>query len=137
MTFQIASGDIADLLGSVAAADGPGLAAGVYHHGDLAAWGAAGLAAVEHGVPIDADTMFDIGSVSKHMTTSCLLLLSREGRLTLDLDVRDLLPELCVGVPVSLRQCLSHTAGLRDYMGLMDVAGIPLAGLDEAGGMAI
>src|SRR5215510_1866455 len=102
MAFQIASGDIADLLGSVAAANGPGLAAGVYHNGDLAAWGAAGLAAIEHGVPIDANTMFDIGSVSKHMTTSCLLLLVREGRLALDLDVRDLLPELSMSVPVTL-----------------------------------
>src|SRR5215470_10204780 len=131
MTFRIVSGDIADLLGSVAVADGPGVAAGVYHNGDLAAWGAAGLAAIEHGVPIDANTMFDIGSASKHMTTTCLLLLAREGRLALDVDVRDLLPELCLTVPVSLRQCLSHTAGLRDYMGLMDIAGIPLAGLDE------
>src|SRR5690349_23969222 len=113
MTCRITSGDLADLAGSVAAADGPGVAAGVYRHGDLVAWGAAGLAAVEHGVPIDADTMFDIGSVSKHMTTSCLLLLAREGRLALDGDVRDLLPELRLGVPVSLRQCLSHTAGLR------------------------
>src|SRR5262245_23951443 len=118
MTFRIESGGIADLLGSVAAADGPGLAAGVYQQGDLVAWGAAGLAVVEHDVRIDADTMFDIGSVSKHMTTSCLLLLVREGRLALDVDVRDLLPELCLGTPVTLRQCLSHTAGLRDYMEL-------------------
>src|SRR5215831_12663080 len=118
MTWTISDDDLAELVGPLAAADGPGLAVGVYREGDLTAWAAAGCAVVEHGVPIDARTMFDIGSASKHITTACLLLLVREGRLALDADVRDLLPELSLATPVTLRQCLTHTAGLRDYMGL-------------------
>src|SRR5262249_8592373 len=126
MTWTISDDDLADLVGPMADASGPGLVGGGYREGDLTAWPGAGRAVVEHGVPLDAETMFDIGSASKHMTTACLLLLVREGRLALDVDVRDLLPELSLATPVTLRQCLTHTAGLRDYMGLMDIAGIPL-----------
>src|SRR5215472_7787224 len=33
---------------------------------------------------------------------------------------------------VTLRQCLTHTAGLRDYFALCELAGIPVAGITEA-----
>ena len=35
--------------------------------------------------------------------------------LALDEDLRRYLPELLLPVPVTLRQCLSHTSGLREY----------------------
>jgi CubicO group peptidase (beta-lactamase class C family) len=50
------------------------------------------------------------------MTAACAVMLALDGRLDLDSDVRDLVPELAVGVPVTVRQCLDHTAGLCDYL---------------------
>ena len=66
---------------------------------------------------IDADTAFEIGSVSKTLNGLLLQLLIEEGRLQLDDPVQTHLPE---GVrmpqygeaPITLRHLLTHTSGL-------------------------
>jgi CubicO group peptidase (beta-lactamase class C family) len=125
------AGQLSGFLGSLAGRGEPGLAVGVYRDGALFASAAAGSAVVEHDVPITEHTAFDIASVSKQMTAACVLLLARDGRLHLDDDIRAQLPELALTRPVTLRQCLTHTAGLRDYFALCDLAGIPVAGIGE------
>src|SRR5215831_3236508 len=84
---------------------GPGLALGVYENGELVASATAGLAVVEHDVPVTDGTVFDLASVSKQVTATCLLLLAREGRVDLDADIRGYLPELSLAPAVTLRQC--------------------------------
>jgi CubicO group peptidase (beta-lactamase class C family) len=126
------SGELAGLIAPYVTDGGPGHAAGVYRGGALVAQAAAGCAVIEHGVPIDAGTIFDIASASKQFTAACLLLLQRDGVLSLDDDVRRHLPELLLPVPVTLRQCLSHTGGLREYYSLCELTGVPVAGMDEA-----
>jgi CubicO group peptidase (beta-lactamase class C family) len=125
-------GELAGLIAPYVTGGGPGHAAGVYRGGTLVAHAAAGCAVIEHDVPIDAGTIFDIASASKQFTAACLLLLQRDGVLSLDDDVRRHLPELLLPVPVTLRQCLSHTGGLREYYSLCELAGVPVAGMDEA-----
>ena len=122
---------LGELLGSLAADDEPGFAVGIYSSGGLAGVATAGCAIPEHGVPVTERTVFEIASVSKHITAACMLLLAGDGVIDLDDDIRGKLPELALGQAVTLRQCLTHTAGLRDYLSLCDVAGIPLAGIGE------
>jgi CubicO group peptidase (beta-lactamase class C family) len=124
--------ELADLIAPPVTDGGPGHAAGVYRDGALVAHAAAGCAVIEHDVPIGAGTVFDIASASKQVTAACLLLLQRDGLLSLDEDVHRYLPELLLPVPVTLRQCLSHTSGLREYYSLCELAGVPEAGMDEA-----
>src|SRR5262245_27627767 len=112
--------ELADLLGGLAGDGEPGLAVGVYSGGELAAHAEAGCASVEHAVPVTEHTVFDIASASKHMTATCVLLLVRDGLLDLAADIRGYLPELALARPVTLRQCLTHTAGLRDYFALCE-----------------
>jgi len=137
MTAQIARDHLRNLsalpefVAALAASDEPGLAVGVYTDGQLAAAATAGCAVVEHGVPVTEHTVFDIASVSKHMTATCLLLLARDGHLDLDVDISASLPELRLSQPVTFRQCLTHTAGLRDYFALCDIAGIGVLGITE------
>jgi CubicO group peptidase (beta-lactamase class C family) len=131
MTHVLDDQLLSDLAGSLAGPGEPGLAIGVYLDGQLAASAAAGCAIVEHDVPVTERTAFDIASVSKHTTAACLLLLARDGLVDLDADVRDLLPELSLAQPITLRQCLTHTAGLRDYFALCDLAGLPVMGITE------
>jgi CubicO group peptidase (beta-lactamase class C family) len=123
--------DLQDFVSSLAGAGEPGLAVGVYSAGRLAGSAMAGCAVPEHDVPVTERTMFDIASVSKHMTSACLLLLAREGLVDLDADIRAGLPELALAQPVTLRQCLTHTAGLRDYLELCVLTGIPVLGISE------
>jgi CubicO group peptidase (beta-lactamase class C family) len=125
-------GELAGLIAPYVTGGAPGHAVGVYRGGALVAQAATGYAVIEHDVPIGADTIFDIASASKQFTAACLLLLQRDGMLSLDEDVRRHLPELALPVPVTLRQCLSHTSGLREYYSLCELAGVPVAGMDEA-----
>lgn len=123
---------LADLVSECVTDGGPGHAAGVYGPSGLIAHASAGLAVLEHGIPIGPDTVFDIASASKQFTAACLVLLQRDGMLSLDDDVRAHLPELSFPVPVTLRQCLTHTGGLREYVSLCELAGVPMAGMGES-----
>jgi CubicO group peptidase (beta-lactamase class C family) len=123
--------DLFDLIAPYGTGEGPGHAAGVYRGGELVAHASAGRAVIEHGIPIGMDTVFDIASASKQFTAACLVLLRDDGVLSLDDDVRAHLPELSLPAPVTLRQCLSHTGGLREYYSLCELAGVPVAGMDQ------
>jgi CubicO group peptidase (beta-lactamase class C family) len=120
-----------DFVRSLAGDDEPGLAVGVYSAGELVTAATAGCAVPEHGAPVTEQTAFDIASVSKHMTSACMLLLARDGLVDLDTDIRASLPELSLTQPVTLRQSLTHAAGLRDYLALCELAGVPLLGISE------
>jgi len=122
---------LSELIAPYVTGDDPGHAVGVYRGGELVAHAAAGHAVIEHDIPIGADTMFDIASASKQFTAACLVVLQRDGVLSLDDDVRTHLPELALPVPVALRQCLSHTGGLRECYVLCDLTAVPIAGMGE------
>ena len=70
----------------------PGCAVGVIRGGELVHAAGYGFADIERGVRIDADTVFNIASTSKQFTAFALLLLARDGRLSLDDSVRKLRP---------------------------------------------
>ena len=128
-------GDLQDLVSSLAGDGEPGFAAGIYTGGELVTAAAAGFAVAEHQVPVTEHTAFEIASVSKHLTSVCVLLLARDGLVALDEDIRAAFPELALAGPVTLRQCLTHTGGLRDYLALCEVAGVPVLGIGESKAM--
>lgn len=69
----------------------------------------------EAGGPARADLPYQIASNSKQFTAAALLLLEDDGKLSLDDKVDKYLPGISGGDRISLRQLLSHTAGLQDY----------------------
>jgi len=84
------------------------------------------MADLEHDVPIGEETIFEAGSVSKQFTAAAVVLLARAGKLSLDDPVRKYVPELPdFGVPLTIRQLLHHTSGLRDWGNLVALAGWP------------
>lgn len=94
----------------------PGCAAGVIHNGQYVLKGGYGLANLEYGIPIDADTIFRTGSVSKQFTASAIALLAEADRLELDADVHEYLPDLReFSAPVTVRQMVHHVAAMGDY----------------------
>ncbi len=103
----------------------PGCALGVYRDGKIIYAKGYGLANIEQNVPITPQSVFDIGSTSKQFTAASILLLERQGKLSVTDDVRKYLPELPdYGQKISILQLLNHTSGLRDYLALMELAGI-------------
>ncbi len=72
------------------------------------------------------DTIFEAGSVSKQFTAAAVLLLARDGKLSLDDPARKYLPELPdYGSPLTIRHMLNHTSGLRDWGSVAGIAGWP------------
>ena len=105
--------------------DSPGCALGVYRDGSILAARGYGMANLELGVAISPQTVFDIGSTSKQFTALSIHLLAREGKLSLDDDVRRWIPEVPdYGKKITIRNLLHHTGGLRDYIELMDLQGV-------------
>jgi CubicO group peptidase (beta-lactamase class C family) len=72
----------------------PGCAVGVAEDGKVVLEKAYGMADLEHDAPNAADTIFEAGSVSKQFTAAAVLLLAREGKLSLDDQARKYIPEL-------------------------------------------
>jgi CubicO group peptidase (beta-lactamase class C family) len=104
----------------------PGCAVGVSSGGTIVLEKAYGMADLEHDVPNIADTIFEAGSVSKQFTAAAVLLLAREGKLSLDDPARKYIPELPdYGWPLTIRHMLQHTSGLRDWGEIESVAGWP------------
>lgn len=106
--------------------DSPGCAVAVIQDGALAYSRACGMADLERGVPLALDSIFDIASTSKQFVAFCAALLARQGALDLDAAIQTYLPEMPrYADAISTRHLIQHTSGLRDYLGLLDLAGLP------------
>jgi CubicO group peptidase (beta-lactamase class C family) len=104
--------------------DAPGCALGVFRGGRIAYARGYGMADLERGVRITPATLFDIGSTSKQFAAASIALLVEEGKLRFGDEVRKYVPELPdYGAPITIDNLLRHTSGLRDYVGLLALAG--------------
>lgn len=107
--------------------DVPGCALGVESRGADVIRRAYGSADLEHAAPIGMETVFEAGSVAKQFTAASVLMLVENGKLSLDDDIRKYLPELPdYGAPITIAQLLGHTSGLRDWEGVVELAGWPV-----------
>lgn len=97
----------------------PGCAVGVVEDGRLSEARYDGFAALETRRPIDADTTFNIASMSKQLTAAAIGLLIADGKLSEDDEIHRHLPELPdYGVPIRIANLLDHTSGIRNHMAL-------------------
>jgi CubicO group peptidase (beta-lactamase class C family) len=106
-------------------APGPGCSAAVSLNGQVVFEKAFGMAELEHGIPNTPQTIFESGSVAKQFTAAAVVLLSLDGKLSLDDPVRKHIPEFPdYGTPLTIRHILTHTAGLRDWGSVMTLTGV-------------
>ena len=94
----------------------PGLSVAVVQNGKVILGKGYGLANVELAVPATADTVYQIGSITKQFTASAIMLLAREGSLSLDDPIGRHVP----GTPdtwkdITIRHLLNHTSGIKSY----------------------
>ncbi|HEX8336250.1 MAG TPA: serine hydrolase domain-containing protein, partial [Pyrinomonadaceae bacterium] len=102
----------------------PGCALAVIKDGRVEYERGYGSANLQLGVPLSAASVFNVGSISKQFTALSVLMLARQGKLSLDDDVRRYVPEVPdFGTPVTLRHLLHHTSGLRDFLEMLEMAG--------------
>jgi CubicO group peptidase (beta-lactamase class C family) len=112
----------------------PGVAVGMLHD-DEEATAAFGLTSVENPLPVTADTLFQIGSITKTFTATAVMMLVEKGELDLDAPVRSYLPDFTlssdeISSRVTLRHLLTHVGGwVGDYFGDFGRGDDALAGI--------
>jgi CubicO group peptidase (beta-lactamase class C family) len=102
----------------------PGAAVAVYRGGRAVYARGFGAASLEHEVAIGPRTRFDLASTSKQFTAACVALLVLDGKLSLDDPLRRHVPSLPAWADATtIRHCLFHTSGIRDYLALLAFSG--------------
>ncbi len=94
----------------------PGVAVGVWVDGQEV-HACHGVTSVDNPLPVDRNTLYVLGSVTKTYTATALMRLVAEGRVELDAPVRRYVPELRLkdeqaAAGVTVLNLLDHTAGL-------------------------
>jgi CubicO group peptidase (beta-lactamase class C family) len=96
----------------------PGVSIAVIHKGSIEWARGFGVAAVG-GAQVNAETMFQAGSISKPVATMAALRLVEQGKLSLDADINTFLKSwklpsdpIAAGKPVTVRELLTHTGGI-------------------------
>lgn len=98
----------------------PGVSVAVWHGDDVFSAGF-GVTSVDHPLPVTADTLFQVGSISKTVTATLIMQLVESGKLDLDVPVRTYIPSLkladdMVSERVTTRHLLTHLGGwMGDY----------------------
>jgi CubicO group peptidase (beta-lactamase class C family) len=93
----------------------PGVAVGILQNNEVFAAGL-GVTNVDHPLPVDDGTLFQIGSITKTFVGTLAMRLVEMGKLNLDMPVRAYLPDFNVpdeqaAANVTLRHLFTHTAG--------------------------
>ena len=92
-----------------------GAAVGVVRNGKLVYAKGFGLRDIAARKPVDADTRFEIGSVTKQFTAAAILQLKERGKLALDDRLAKFVPSFPHAGQLTLRQLLNQVSGLADY----------------------
>jgi len=89
----------------------PGCALSVIKDGRIVYKRGYGMADLDHDVPITPESVFHVASISKQFTSTSIVLLAQDGKISLDDDVRKYIPELPdFGPRITIRHLIHHTA---------------------------
>jgi CubicO group peptidase (beta-lactamase class C family) len=91
----------------------PGAAVAVLRDGRPIKLRGYGVANLEHNVPATAESVFKVGSIGKQFVAAGILLLVKDGKLSLDDSITKYLEDApAYWQPVNFRRLLSHTGGI-------------------------
>lgn len=95
----------------------PGLCILIKHKGEIMYSRSKGYAQVSNMLPINTDTQFRSGSISKSITALAIMQLVEEGKLNLSTKLIDVLQPLPATYDnITIEHLLSHQSGLLDYI---------------------
>jgi serine beta-lactamase-like protein LACTB len=97
----------------------PSISVAVGYQGKLLWSGSVGYRDLDQPLAADSKTLYRIGSTSKALTATTLARLHQQGLIELDRPIGEYLPDLPDDKKViTLRQLMSHSAGIRHYRDL-------------------
>lgn len=92
-----------------------GLSVAVMRDGKIVFSKGYGQRSIEKKLPVEPDTSFAVGSITKQFTCACVLLLAEQGKLSISDPVSKYYPDLTRAKDITLRDLMNHTAGYPDY----------------------
>ena len=102
----------------------PGATIAIYKDGKPLYSHAYGWSDLDKHTAATVDTPYELGSITKQFTAAAVLQLKEAGKLDLDAKLAAYLPDAPHAKDVTLRQLLSHTSGMPDYLDAMDAKGM-------------
>src|ERR1700704_410656 len=112
--------EVAAIFAGLKSENAPGAAVLVIRDGRIAFLRGYGVTDLRSFNKINAQTNFRLASSTKQFTATAVMLLVRDGKLHYDDHLTDIFPEFpAYGKPITVRNLLNHTSGLRDYEDLM------------------
>ena len=122
-THTAAEAAAADTAARAALKDGPfaGIAVAVSRGGKVVYQHGFGFADVERKIPVNADTRFPVGSITKPITCLAVQQLADAGRVDTSAPTARYLPGLAAPArDVAVRHLLDHTSGIENYIEMKD-----------------
>ncbi len=108
-------------------ANSPGASIGIVRNDSLVYAKGYGLANLEYGLSNTPQTIFHMASISKQFTAWSILTLVKQGKLSLNDDVRKWLPWFPdLKKKITIQHLLNHTSGIRDQWQLLAISGTRL-----------
>ncbi|MFS1524007.1 serine hydrolase domain-containing protein [Microbulbifer sp. 2304DJ12-6] len=96
--------------------EGPGAAVIVTKEDKILYESARGMANIELQVPLNKDSIFRLGSITKQFTAAAIMMLAEQGKLSLDDDIHKYAPDFPTeGNKVTVKHLLNHTSGIANY----------------------
>lgn len=92
-----------------------GLSVAIVKNGEWMLARGYGKSSLEKNLPVETNTLFAIGSVTKQFTCACVLLLAEEGKLSVDDPVAKWFPDLTRAKDIRLLDLMNHVSGYPDY----------------------
>lgn len=92
-----------------------GLSVAVVKEGKVVLARGYGKRSLKSDAPVETDTMFAAGSITKQFTAACVLLLADDGKLSPRDPVAKWYPELTKANEITLYDLMTHAAGYPDY----------------------
>lgn len=93
----------------------PGLVVGIASDGNMLHAKGYGSADLERNVPMAADSVLLIGSITKQFTAAAIMQLVEQGKLRLEDPISKYYPDFPRGNEVTIRHVLNHTSGIFNY----------------------
>jgi CubicO group peptidase (beta-lactamase class C family) len=104
------------MLSRTFASDGPGATVIVVKDGNIVFRHGYGLANLETKTAMRPEMVFELGSVTKQFTSTAILMLAEEGKLSLADNIKKFFPDYPdKGAQITVEHLLTHTSGIKSY----------------------
>jgi D-alanyl-D-alanine carboxypeptidase len=99
----------------IASGKTPGLVVGIASDGKMLHAKGYGSADLEQNVPMAADGILLIGSITKQFTAAAIMQLAEQKKLSLEDPISKYFPDFPRGHEITIRHVLNHTSGIFNY----------------------